>query len=195
MEFEVSDIDHVAIRVTDVDDALAFYHGLLGLPTRDEDAFAAGDLPFATVVAGGLHLHLFPTEDAIETGNDHVCLLVRCDDTDTRDAADRLIGELEAAGYPAHAGEPEARLGAYGRGKSPDSGLTGHASARALADAHFCQMNTDAARRERPWTLSRIAVEALDHLSITIRSAATDDYAAAERRLIDQHAHDLWNIR
>lgn len=115
MQFDVSDIDHVALRVGDIDEALGFYHGFLGLPIRDTDAFEAGDLPFATVVTGGRHLHLFPSDGPIETGNDHVCLLVRSDDTDTRAAMERLIGEIESAGYTVEDGEPEERLGAYGR--------------------------------------------------------------------------------
>ncbi|MDX1745727.1 MAG: VOC family protein, partial [Halobacteriales archaeon] len=53
MTLEVVDIDHIALRVSDIDEALAFYHDTLGLPVRDQDKFAAGDLPFVAVVAGG----------------------------------------------------------------------------------------------------------------------------------------------
>ena len=115
MRFDVSDIDHVAFRVSDVDEALGFYRDTLGLATRDLDRFEAGDLPFATVVAGGSHLHLFPSDDEIDVGNDHVCLLVRSDETDTREAADRLLADLREAGVEVAADEPRERLGAYGR--------------------------------------------------------------------------------
>lgn len=115
MEFEVTDIDHVALRVTDLDAALEFYHETLGLPIRDQSMFEAGDLPFVAVVAGGRHLHLFPTEDAIEPGNDHICLLLRCDVTDTRAAMAELLEEIRAAGYGIESNEPHERLGAYGR--------------------------------------------------------------------------------
>ncbi len=113
--FEVTDVDHVAIRVSDIDQALAFYHELLGLRVRDRSAFEAGELPFVAVVAGGRHLHLVPTDEPFETATEHVCLLLRCDDTDTRAAMDTLLEELRAAHVPVLEGEPVERLGAYGR--------------------------------------------------------------------------------
>lgn len=113
--FEASDIDHVAIRVSDVDRALAFYHDLLGLPVRDREAFEAGELPFVAVVAGGRHLHLVPTDEPFEPGTEHVCLLLRCDDTDTRDAMARLLETLRDEGVAVLEDEPRERLGTYGR--------------------------------------------------------------------------------
>lgn len=115
MTIEVTDIDHVALSVADLDDALEFYHELLGLPIRDRDMFDAGELPFVAVVAGGRHLHLFPTDEPIDPGRDHVCLLLRCDDTDTREAMDELLEDLRAAGVEIEPDEPVERLGAYGR--------------------------------------------------------------------------------
>lgn len=115
MNVEVTDVDHVALRVTDIDSALGFYHDLLGLPVRDRDLFEAGELPFVAVAAGGRHLHLFPTDEPIDVGNDHVCLLLRCNETDTREAIDRFLADLRAAGVAVEPDEPEERLGAYGR--------------------------------------------------------------------------------
>ena len=115
MELEVTDIDHVAIRVSDLDAALGFYHDTLGLPVRDREKFESGDLPFVAVVAGGRHLHLFPTDEAIDVGNDHVCLLLRSDETDTAETIERILAALEDAGVPVEADEPRERLGAYGR--------------------------------------------------------------------------------
>jgi catechol 2,3-dioxygenase len=112
---EVTDLDHVALRVSDVDRALEFYHGLLGLPVRDREKFEAGELPFVAVVAGGRHLHLVPTGDPIDVGGEHVCLLLRSDDTDTRGAIEDLLEELREAGVEVEEGEPRERLGAYGR--------------------------------------------------------------------------------
>ena len=37
MDIDVVDLDHVAVRVTDLDRALEFYHDFLGLPVRDRD--------------------------------------------------------------------------------------------------------------------------------------------------------------
>lgn len=112
---EPADLDHVAIRVSDVDRALEFYHDLLGLPVRDRETFEAGELPFVAVVAGGRHLHLVPTEEEFDVGGEHVCLLLRSDDTDTRGAIEGLLDELREAGVEVEEGEPRERLGAYGR--------------------------------------------------------------------------------
>ena len=113
--FEVSDVDHVALRVSDVDRSLEFYHGLLGLPVRDRDGFEAGELPFVAVVAGGRHLHLVPADEPFETGDEHVCLLLRCDDMETLAAMDRLLETLREEGVEVLDGEPRERLGTYGR--------------------------------------------------------------------------------
>ncbi len=113
--FEAVDLDHVAIRVSDVDRALSFYRDRLGLAVRDRAAFEAGDLPFVAVVAGGRHLHLVPTDEPFDPGDEHVCVLLRCDDVDTREAMDRLLDELRAADVPVLEDEPVERLGAYGR--------------------------------------------------------------------------------
>ncbi|WP_331235997.1 VOC family protein [Natronorarus salvus] len=115
MEIEVSDIDHVAIRVSDIDRALGFYHDLLGLPIRDRERFEREEVPFVAVVAGGRHLHLVPTDEEIDVGGEHVCLLVRSNETDTKRAIEELLEELREAAVEVEEGEPIERLGAYGR--------------------------------------------------------------------------------
>ena len=114
MTIDVVDIDHSAIRVSDLGKSLRFYHDLLGLETRDEDRFDAGEVPFVAVVAGGRHIHLVPTDEPIDVGGEHLCLLVRSDAVDTREEIDALIDEVEAAGYTVEEGEPYERYGAYG---------------------------------------------------------------------------------
>ena len=114
MTIDVVDIDHVAIRVRDLDESLRFYRDLLGLETRDRDRFEDGEVPFVAVVAGGRHIHLVPTDEAIDVGGEHLCLLVRSDTVNTREEIDALIDEIEAAGYTVEAGEPYERYGAYG---------------------------------------------------------------------------------
>jgi catechol 2,3-dioxygenase-like lactoylglutathione lyase family enzyme len=112
---DVVDIDHVAIRVTDLDRALAFYHDLLGLPIRDRERFDAGEVPYVAVAAGGRHLHLVPTDaDDIAVGGEHVCLLVRSDEVDSRNELDELLARLRENGVEVEAGEPHERYGAYG---------------------------------------------------------------------------------
>lgn len=123
MALDVVDMDHVALRVTDLEESLAFYHDLLGLPVRDRDRFEAGDVPFVAVVAGGRHLHLVPTDDEgeadadepFDVGGEHVCLLVRSDDMETEAEMADLLEKVEAAGYEVEEGEPVKRYGAYGR--------------------------------------------------------------------------------
>jgi catechol 2,3-dioxygenase-like lactoylglutathione lyase family enzyme len=133
--FETVGLDHVAIRVTDLDRALDFYAGLLGMDVRDRELFEAGELPFVACVAGSQHLHVVPIDgdeedddrensDAagdvneaanIDVGGEHVCLLFRSNDTDTREAIDAMLDWLRESGVEVEAGEPKERLGAYGR--------------------------------------------------------------------------------
>lgn len=125
MSPDVVDVDHVSLRVTDIEEALEFYHELLGLPIRDRERYEAGDVPFVALVAGGRHLHLVPTDagtiddTASETeaplGGEHLCLLIRSEGMDTREQLDDLLAAIEAAGYEVDPEEPKKRYGAYGR--------------------------------------------------------------------------------
>jgi len=114
MDVDVVDVDHVAIRVSDIDRALEFYHDLLGLPVRDRDRYEAGEVPFVAVAAGGRHLHLVPTDEEIDVGGEHVCLLVRSDSVDSREDVDELLANLRERGVEVEEGEPHRRYGAYG---------------------------------------------------------------------------------
>jgi Glyoxalase/Bleomycin resistance protein/Dioxygenase superfamily. len=115
MTVDVVDMDHVAIRVSDLDASLAFYHDLLGLDTRDEDRFENDEVPFIAVVAGGRHIHLVPSDEPIDVAGEHICLLVRSNEMDSREELEGLLADIEAAGYTVEAGEPKKRYGAYGR--------------------------------------------------------------------------------
>ncbi len=112
---DIVDIDHVAVRVTDIDRALTFYHDLLGLPVRDRERFDANEVPYVAVVAGGRHIHLVPTDEDIDVGGDHLCLLVRSDEVDSREELGSLLAELKEHGIEVEADEPKKRYGAYGR--------------------------------------------------------------------------------
>jgi glyoxylase I family protein len=112
---DVVDIDHVALRITDLDRSLAFYRDLLGMEVRDRDRYEAGEVPYVAVVAGGRHLHLVPTDGPIDVGGEHVCLLVRSSGTGTRAELDALVADLREAGIEVEADEPHERYGAYGR--------------------------------------------------------------------------------
>ena len=114
---DIVDLDHVAIWVTDLERALGFYHELLELPVRDRDRFDAGEVPYVAVVAGGRHIHLVPTEeDDVNVGGEHLCLLVRSNDVDSRSQLEELLGTLREHSIEIEEGEPRKRYGAYGRG-------------------------------------------------------------------------------
>lgn len=113
---DIVDIDHVAIRVTDLDRALDFYHELLGLPVRDRERFDEDEVPYVAVVAGGRHVHLVPTnEDEIEVGGEHVCFLIRSDEADSRTELEALLEDLRGHEIEVEKEEPRKRYGAYGR--------------------------------------------------------------------------------
>lgn len=114
-DLDVVDLDHAAYRVSDLDAALEFYHGLLGLPIRDRERYERDEVPYVAVAAGGRHLHLVPTDEPFDPGNEHVCLLVRSDEMGTRAELEALLEDLRAAGIAVAEGEPRKRYGAYGR--------------------------------------------------------------------------------
>ncbi|MDR5672580.1 Lactoylglutathione lyase or related enzyme [Halalkaliarchaeum sp. AArc-CO] len=119
MEIDVVDMDHVAIRVTDLERSLTFYHDLLGMPIRDRDRYDAGEVPYVAVVAGGRHVHLVPTDEEedgpIDVDGEHLCLLVRSNRIDSRSDVEELLEELRERGIEVESGEPRKRYGAYGR--------------------------------------------------------------------------------
>ncbi len=115
MTIDVVDLDHVAVRVTDLDRALGFYHELLSLPVRDRERYEAGAVPYVAVVAGGRHLHLVPTDEPFDVAGEHVCLLLRSNEVDSRGELEALLEELREQGVEIEDGEPRKRYGAYGR--------------------------------------------------------------------------------
>jgi catechol 2,3-dioxygenase-like lactoylglutathione lyase family enzyme len=115
MDLDVVDLDHVAIRVSDLDAALDFYNGLLGMEIRDRERFDQGEVPYVAVVAGGRHIHLVPTDEPIDVGSDHLCLLLRSNSVETEREIEELLTGLRAAGVTVEDGEPYKRYGAYGR--------------------------------------------------------------------------------
>jgi len=115
MDLDIVDLDHVAIRVTDMTRALEFYHELLGLEIRDRERFEAGEVPYVAVVAGGRHIHLVPTDEPVDVGGEHLCLLVRSNELETQAELEQLLDKLREAGVTVEDGEPYKRYGAYGR--------------------------------------------------------------------------------
>lgn len=115
MDLDIVDLDHVAIRVSDIERALEFYHDLLGMEIRDRKRYDAGEVPYVAVVAGGRHIHLVPTDEPLDVAGEHLCLLVRSDEMETKAEIETLLEKLQAAGVTVEDGEPYKRYGAYGR--------------------------------------------------------------------------------
>ena len=112
---DVVDLDHVAIRVSDLDRALSFYHDLLGMEIRDRERYEAEEVPYVAVVAGGRHVHLVPTDGEIDVGGEHICFLLRSSDVDSCEELEDLLDRLREEGVEVEEGEPYKRYGAYGR--------------------------------------------------------------------------------
>ena len=90
-------LDHLALKVTDMDKALHFYHQVLGLTLlRTSGPNEAGGRS-AVLQAGGQKLDLFSRPDFVSAdkdkpvGMDHLCLLMEVD------SIDRLIEYLRQA--------------------------------------------------------------------------------------------------
>lgn len=115
MDIDVVDLDHVAIRVTDLEQSLAFYRDLLGMEVRDRERFENDEVPYIAVAAGGRHIHLVPSEGPIDVGGEHLCLLLRSSEMETGAEIERLLDDLREAGIEVEDGEPYKRYGAYGR--------------------------------------------------------------------------------
>jgi len=115
MSLDVVDLDHVAIRVSDLEASLEFYRDRLGMAVRDRERYERGEVPYVAVVAGGRHVHLVPTDEPIDVGGEHLCLLVRSAEMATGAELEGLLEDLRAAGVEVEAGEPRKRYGAYGR--------------------------------------------------------------------------------
>jgi len=115
MDVDVVDLDHVAIRVTDLEQSLAFYRDLLGMEVRDRERYANDEVPYVAVVAGGRHIHLVPDEGPIDVGGEHICLMLRSAEMETGAEIEQFLEDLRAAGVDVEDGEPYRRYGAYGR--------------------------------------------------------------------------------
>ena len=107
-------MDHIVVNVSDVEEALRFYGGVLGMEVLREDQFRRGEVGFVSVRAsGGTILDLRPSEDTLggPANIDHFCLVVETPDMDA------TLEELRAKGVEI-AGPKGTRWGARGDGSS-----------------------------------------------------------------------------
>lgn len=118
MPIRVTDLDHLVLRVRDLDASLAFYESLLGLEVVGREEFAGGVRPFVSVRLGGQLIDLWPdaTYDADigarAGGLIHFCLRV------AGDLDGEVLPLLRGAGVEILESTPAVRFGATGYGRS-----------------------------------------------------------------------------
>jgi catechol 2,3-dioxygenase-like lactoylglutathione lyase family enzyme len=84
---KLAGIHHVALCVRDIDEALAFYVGALGMEKLERPDFG---FPGAWLQVGGQQVHLMATGDQVPQTLQHFALAV--------DDLDAVVTELEGAG-------------------------------------------------------------------------------------------------
>jgi catechol 2,3-dioxygenase-like lactoylglutathione lyase family enzyme len=110
-------LDHVVLRVRDLERALAFYEGLLGLEVRFLDDYRAGLRPFVSVCVGAQLFDLIPdpTYDP-EAGQRHGGMVHFC--VEIAEALETVLPQLAASGVAVLELQPVPRMGANGIGLS-----------------------------------------------------------------------------
>jgi len=110
--FEPLGLDHVVLRVRDQEASRRFYCDLLGA-TLDHinPKFSLVQLRFGQALIDLLPLDPQAPAPEAETGMDHVCLSIRCDDLGK-------VADALRAGGVAVEGEVVERRGAFGQGPS-----------------------------------------------------------------------------
>jgi len=113
----VTALDHVVLRVRDLDRAIGFYRDVLGLPIECLDEYRAGTRPFVSARVGEQLIDLVPDPtydpDAAGAGGFlHLC--VRVAGGLERD----VLPRVRAGGVEVIESQPMVRLGATGYGTS-----------------------------------------------------------------------------
>ena len=114
----ITEMDHIVLRVRDVDKSLHFYAQVLGLQVERLEQFKSGEVRFPSVrLNDDTIIDLFPDPDMEPIGpnaprnQDHFCMVIEPTDMDA------LKREFEAMGIAIQAG-PGPRWGAHGNGTS-----------------------------------------------------------------------------
>ncbi|MFY4723448.1 VOC family protein [Streptomyces sp. LaBMicrA B280] len=88
----IKDFDHLVLNVSDVERALAFYTGPLGLAGERVEEWRAGTVPFPSVrVSATTVIDLFERPRG-ESNVDHICLVV--DPLDWREVVDSGVFDV-----------------------------------------------------------------------------------------------------
>lgn len=108
-------IDHVVLRVADIDRSVSFYRELLGAEPELEEEFRAGRRSFMSLRIGEALIDLIPSEDPGAVGPKglaHICIEVEGGDPET------VRRSLEDRGVLVESSVNLERLGAKGAGPS-----------------------------------------------------------------------------
>jgi catechol 2,3-dioxygenase-like lactoylglutathione lyase family enzyme len=110
----VRSLDHLVLRVRDLDASLRFYRDLLGLTAENEAEYRRGVRPFVSLRVGEQLLDLVPDptyDPATMGGFLHFCVTVEGSLTP-------VVARLRERGVPLLHDEPVVRGGARGEGLS-----------------------------------------------------------------------------
>lgn len=118
MTIRVTELDHIVLRVRNLDASLSFYEGLLGLEVVGREEYSSGARPFLSVRVGPQLIDLWPdaTYDP-ELGSRagglfHFCVRV----SDSLDSD--VLPVMRGAGIEFLEESPAVRFGATGFGRS-----------------------------------------------------------------------------
>ena len=109
----ITELDHIGLRVKDVEASLRFYSELLGLKAERVDEWRKGEIGFPSVrLNADTLIDFFLSEKKVDNANkeinqDHFCLVIEPTDME------HLKVRLEELGVRIHAG-PGKRWGAHG---------------------------------------------------------------------------------
>ena len=110
---KITELDHIGLRVKDVEASLRFYSELLGLKAERVDEWRKGEIGFPSVrLNADTLIDFFLSEKKVdnadkEINQDHFCLVIEPTDME------HLKTRLEELGVRIHAG-PGKRWGAHG---------------------------------------------------------------------------------
>lgn len=114
----VTDLDHVVLRVRDLDRSIGFYRDVLGLPIECLEEYRAGTRPFVSARVGGQLIDLVPDPsydpDAGMRSGGFMHLCVRVAGALERD----VLPRVRTRGVDLIEDAPAIRLGATGYGRS-----------------------------------------------------------------------------
>ncbi len=118
MSISVEGMDHIVLRVRDLDRSLGFYESLLGLPVVGRAELESGERPFLSVRVGATVLVDLWPDEAFDSGLSqqhsgffHFCMRVD-------GSLDEVVKQLRTAGVEMLEEEPAVRFGATGFGRS-----------------------------------------------------------------------------